>query len=31
MIQEYLMHFRYIDQVWNFIRDHFFWWLYQRG
>ena len=29
--QEYVMHFKYIDQVWNFIRDYFFWWLYQGG
>lgn len=29
VIQEYVMHFRYIGQVWSFIRDHFFWWLYQ--
>ncbi|OHA13385.1 MAG: hypothetical protein A2909_01800 [Candidatus Tagabacteria bacterium RIFCSPLOWO2_01_FULL_39_11] len=26
--QEYLMHYKYPDQTWNFIRDHFFWWLY---
>ncbi len=30
VVQEYVMHFRYIDQVWSFIRDTFFWWLYQR-
>jgi len=28
IIQEYLMHFVYVDQTWNFIRDTFFWWLY---
>jgi hypothetical protein len=26
--QEYIMHYKYADQTWNFIRDHFFWWLY---
>lgn len=31
VVQEYLLHFRYIDQVWSFIRDHFFWRLYRRG
>lgn len=31
IVQEYIMHFRYIDQVWNFIRDNLFWWLYQKG
>lgn len=31
VVQEYLLHFRYIDQVWNFIRNHFFWWLYPVG
>lgn len=28
VIQEYLMHYRYVDQTWNFFRDHLFWWLY---
>lgn len=28
IIQEYLMHFKYPDQTWNFFRDNFFWWLY---
>lgn len=28
VLQEYLMHFRFIDQTWGFIRDNFFWWLY---
>lgn len=28
IIQEYLMHFRYVDQTWNFFRTHLFWWLY---
>lgn len=31
IVQEYLLHFRFIDQVWGFIREHFFWWLYARG
>lgn len=26
--QEYVMHFAYPDQTWNFLRDHLFWWLY---
>lgn len=29
LAQEYLMHVRFVDQVWFFLRDHFFWWLYQ--
>ena len=29
LIQEYIMHFAYPDQTWNFLRDHFFWWLYR--
>ena len=28
IVQEYLMHFKYVDQTWNFLRDTFFWWLY---
>jgi hypothetical protein len=28
LIQEYVMHYAYIDQTWNFLRDHLFWWLY---
>jgi hypothetical protein len=28
IVQEYLMHYKYPDQTWNFIRDHFFRWLY---
>lgn len=28
IIQEYLMHYRFVDQTWNFFRTHFFWWLY---
>ena len=27
--QEYVMHFRYPDQTWHFIRDNIFWWLYK--
>jgi hypothetical protein len=26
--QEYLMHYRYVGETWNFFRDHLFWWLY---
>lgn len=26
--QEYLMHFKYVGQTWNFFREHLFWWLY---
>jgi hypothetical protein len=26
--QEYLMHYRYEDQTWNFFRTHIFFWLY---
>jgi len=26
--QEYIMHFAYPDQTWNFLRDHLFWWIY---
>ncbi len=26
--QEYLMHYRYVDQTWNFFRTYLFWWLY---
>ncbi|RJQ36131.1 hypothetical protein C4552_04190 [Candidatus Parcubacteria bacterium] len=29
IVQEYIMHFAYIDQTWTFIREHFFWWLYE--
>lgn len=28
IIKEYIMHFKYQDQTWNFFRDHLFWWLY---
>jgi len=28
IIQEYLMHFVYVDRTWNFLRNTFFWWLY---
>lgn len=28
IIQEYIMHYKYPDQTWNFLRDHLFWWLY---
>ncbi|MEK7638305.1 MAG: hypothetical protein AAB375_02690 [Patescibacteria group bacterium] len=28
-IQEYLMHYQYVDQTWNFFRDHLFWWIYR--
>ncbi|MBI2052702.1 MAG: hypothetical protein HYT34_00460 [Candidatus Ryanbacteria bacterium] len=27
--QEYLMHYVYVDQTWNFIRDNLFWWVYR--
>lgn len=27
--QEYVMHYRFLDQTWGFIRDHFFYWLYE--
>lgn len=27
--QEYVMHFKYPDQTWNFLRDNLFWWLYK--
>lgn len=27
--QEYVMHFKYPDQTWHFIRSNFFWWLYK--
>ncbi len=26
--QEYVMHYKYPDQTWNFLRDHLFWWMY---
>ena len=29
LIQEYIMHFAYPDQTWNFLRDHLFWWVYE--
>jgi len=28
IIQEYIMHYRFTDQTWAFIRDNFFYWLY---
>lgn len=28
IIKEYLMHFKYPDQTWNFFKEHLFWWLY---
>ncbi len=28
IVQEYLMHFKYPDQTWNFMRDRLFWWMY---
>lgn len=28
VIQEYVMHFKYPDQTWHFLRDNIFWWLY---
>lgn len=28
IVQEYIMHFRYPDQTWFFLRDTIFWWLY---
>jgi len=28
IVQEYLMHYVYVDQTWNFLRDTLFWWLY---
>jgi len=28
LIKEYIMHVRYADQVSNFFRDKFFWWIY---
>lgn len=28
ILQEYLMHFRYADKTWFFIKNNFFWWLY---
>lgn len=28
ILQEYLMHYRYVDQTWIFFRTHLFWWLY---
>lgn len=29
MAQEYVMHYKYPDQTWNFLRDHLFWWAYR--
>lgn len=26
--QEHVMHYKYPDQTWNFLRDHLFWWMY---
>jgi hypothetical protein len=28
VLQEYLMHYKYPDQTWDFVRDHLFSWLY---
>ena len=28
LAQEYIMHYRFVDQTWGFIRDNFFFWLY---
>ena len=28
LIKEYIMHFKYPDQTWNFFRDNLFYWLY---
>lgn len=28
IIQEYIMHYLFVDQTWGFIRDNFFFWLY---
>ena len=28
LIKEYIMHFKYPDQTWNFFRDNVFYWLY---
>jgi len=28
IIKEYIMHFAFKDQTWDFIRDNFFWWMY---
>jgi hypothetical protein len=27
--QEYVMHFKYPDQTWHFLRDNIFWWVYK--
>lgn len=29
VIQEYVMHFKYPDQTWHFIKNNFFWWFYK--
>lgn len=29
VLQEYVMHYKYQDQTWNFLRDHLFWWVYE--
>jgi hypothetical protein len=28
IIKEYVMHFKFQDQTWNWFRDNMFWWLY---
>lgn len=28
IVQEYVMHYRYMDQTWHFFRDNLLWWLY---
>ncbi len=28
IIKEYIMHYKYPDQTWDFFRDNLFWWMY---
>lgn len=30
IVQEYIMHYAYPDQTWNFLKEHLFFWLYKE-